>query len=265
MTTRGYFAQKAVMITGAANGVGKALAMELAQRGARIAAIDFDAAALDQLAQELLRFPIPHALAVGDVTSLPSMQAAASRLSESLGTMDMLIANAGIGMENGCVPFDPVIFRKQIEVNLIGVANSAACVIPGMLRQRSGHVIALSSLASYRGLPLMSGYCASKAGVSAMMDSFRVELAPYGIHCTTICPGWIRTRLTNHFAFPMPDMLSLESAVKRMIRAIERKQPYVAFPPRSHWPLTLNRLLPTTWGDAIMKWVLRRQGLTKGI
>ncbi len=76
----------------------------------------------------------------------------------------------------------------MIRVNLVGVANSIAAVTAGMLERRRGQIVAISSLASFRGFPHMAGYCASKAGVNALLDSLRVELKPLGIDVTTICP-----------------------------------------------------------------------------
>ncbi len=259
------FTGKVIQITGAAHGLGRALALQFAKLGARIAAVDFDSTGLKAISQTLESLGTEHHVESGDVTIISSIQEATNRCLQRLGSIDIHIANAGIGLETPCSDFDPATFQKLIDVNLIGVANSIASVLPVMIQRRAGHLVAISSLASYRGLPNMAGYCASKAGVSVLMDSMRVELKPLGIACTTVCPGWINTRLTHHFAFPMPGLLSIEDAVRHIIKAVERKQAYLAFPLRSHWPLALNRILPTKWGDYILRWVLRKQGLQKGL
>src|SRR5207245_2000808 len=100
--------------------------------------------------------------------------------------IDLLIANAGIGIETSALAFRAEDIEAQIRVNLIGVANSIEAVLPAMLARRRGHLAAISSLASYRGLPKMAGYCASKAGVNALLDAVRVEVRSHGIAVTTI-------------------------------------------------------------------------------
>jgi short-subunit dehydrogenase len=244
------FSKQVVLITGSADGIGRQLAREFARRGATIVAIDLAEAPLQRLATELKASGARRVgLAVADVSQRSAMQDAVAHLDAKDGPIDLVIANAGIGEENPIVGFDAGVFTRMIEVNLLGVANTFEAVLPGMIERRRGHLVALSSLASYRGLPLMAGYCASKAGVSSFLDSLRVELKDFGIHCTTICPGFIHTNMTRDKIGPQPGIMALEPAVARMMRAIERKQKYLAFPFRNRLLLTLNRLMPTSWGD----------------
>lgn len=243
--------QQVVLITGAANGIGRQLALEFARRGASIAAIDLAEDQLLRLLDELKAAGGAgrHGFAVADVSQRPVMQSVVRRLEAEVGPTDVVIANAGIGDENPIVGFSAEVFARQVAVNLVGVANTLEPVLPGFIERRRGHVVALSSLASYRGLPLMAGYCASKAGVSSFMDSLRVELRDFNIHCTTLCPGFIHTNMTKDLGVPTPGIMSLEKAVARMMRAIHRKRPYLAFPFRNRFLLALNRLMPASWGD----------------
>jgi NAD(P)-dependent dehydrogenase (short-subunit alcohol dehydrogenase family) len=114
--------------------------------------------------------------------------------------------------------------------------------------------VVLSSLASYRGLPLMSAYCASKAGVNALFDALRVELRPFNITCTTICPGWIRTPMTDPVAARLPRMMEVKDAARLMIAAIGARRGFVAFPAPLVWRARLARYLPHRVGD----WLVRR-------
>src|SRR4051794_18619017 len=180
------FADRVVLITGAANGIGRALAELFAGEGARVGALDRDAGGLDALAAQMKSGAVT--TAVADVTDLAALRGATARLEGQLGPTDLLIANAGIGMETSALAFRAEDIAAQVNINLIGVANSIDAVLPGMVRRRSGHLAAVSSLASYRGLPRMAGYCASKAGVNALLDALRVELRPAGVAVTTICP-----------------------------------------------------------------------------
>ena len=247
------FADRVVLITGAGSGIGRRFAQVLAAEGASIAALDRSPESLAALAAELPGKPF--ASAVADVVDVTATRAAVAELESRLGPTDLLLANAGIGRATSALDFKAEDVAAQIEVNLIGVANSVDAVLPGMRQRRRGHLAVLCSLASYRGLPMMAGYCASKAGVSALFDSLRVELTPLGIAVTTICPGWIRTPLTTNIEVPQPYMMEVDYAVGRMVRALRKRQPYIAFPPRAAWQVRLLRWLPCGLSD----WLVRRK------
>jgi NAD(P)-dependent dehydrogenase (short-subunit alcohol dehydrogenase family) len=246
------FANQVVLITGAGSGIGRQLALSLAAEGALIAAVDLHPDPLTALAAQLPGKA--GAWAVADVTDRAALRPAVAQLEARLGPIDMLIANAGIGIETSALNFRAEDFEAVIRVNLTGVANSVDAVLPGMLARRRGHLVAISSLASFRGLPLMAAYCASKAGVSSLMESLRVELRPVGVAVTTICPGWIRTPMTTGIDVPMPAMLEVEDAVRRMVRAIRRRRPVLAFPFSSAFQVRLLHWLPARLSD----WLLTR-------
>src|SRR5262249_37138880 len=142
--------------------------------------------------------------------------------------------------------------------NLVGVAHSIAAVLPGMLKRRRGHLVALSSCASFRGLPRLLAYSASKAGLNALMEGLRTEVKPYGLHVTTICPGWMRTPMTAPLHDRLTTMLELDVAVARMVRAIERKRAFYAFPPSLAWRLRVLNWLPRSWQDKLLAHMGRR-------
>lgn len=246
------FTNQVVLITGAGSGIGRQLALNLAQEGAAIAAVDLKSEPLEALAKELSgkRF----AWAVADVTDRAALSTAAAQLQEQLGPVDLLIANAGIGQETSALYFRAADIEAQVKVNLIGVANSIEAVLPGMIDRRRGHLVAMSSLASYHGLPFMAGYCASKAGVNALFDALRVELRSVGIQVTTICPGWVRTRLTENIHVPLYGLLELADATRLIVEAIRKKRPFYAFPRPTLRRVRLLSWLPASWGD----WLVRK-------
>src|SRR5262249_1688927 len=143
------YAEKVVLITGAGNGIGRQLAHLFAEEGAHIAAVDCEGAALERLTDELKGRTI--ATAVADVTDLPRLREVVAELEGRLGPTDLLVASAGIGIETSALVFRAEDVAAQIQVNLIGVANTIDAVLPGMRRRRQGHLGVLSSLASYRG------------------------------------------------------------------------------------------------------------------
>jgi NAD(P)-dependent dehydrogenase (short-subunit alcohol dehydrogenase family) len=241
------FADQVALITGAGSGLGRELALRLAKEGAAVAAIELKPAPLEALTADLPGRRV--AWAVADVTDRCALRDAVASARKQLGPIDLLIANAGIGIENSALEFHAEDFEAQIRVNLIGVANSIEPVLPDMIRRKRGHVVAISSLASYRGLPKMLGYCASKSGVNALLEGLRVELKQYGIAVSTICPGWIRTPLTANLDVPHPDMMELSDAARRIVAAIRRRRPFYAFPPTLARRVRLLRWLPASMSD----------------
>jgi NAD(P)-dependent dehydrogenase (short-subunit alcohol dehydrogenase family) len=250
----GSFTNQVVLITGAASGLGRQLALTLAAEGAAVAALDRSADGLEKLAADLPGQR--YAWAVADVTDRTALRAAVARLEEQLGPIDVLIANAGIGCATPAHDFRGDDFEEIVAVNLVGVANSVEAVLAGMLARQRGHLVAISSLASYHGLPHMAAYCAAKAGVNALLDALRVELKPTGIAVTTICPGWIRTPMTANLDVPMPDILEVDDAARRIVAAIRRRVPLTAFPRSTAWRVRLLRWLPAGLGDALVRKML---------
>jgi NAD(P)-dependent dehydrogenase (short-subunit alcohol dehydrogenase family) len=241
------FKGETILITGAGAGIGGQLARRLASEGARIAAIDLKPEGLAQLTAELPAGQV--ATAIADVTDRAGLNPAIEKLQQQLGPIDVLIANAGIGSVTPALNFSAAAVEAQVRVNLIGVANSIDAVLLDMLRRRQGQIVAISSLASYRGLPLMAGYCASKAGLNAMLDSLRVELKQYGITVTTVCPGWVRTAMTSRIGLPDQSLQSPEAAAESIVAAIRCRTPFRAFPRRTARALNALRILPCMASD----------------
>jgi NAD(P)-dependent dehydrogenase (short-subunit alcohol dehydrogenase family) len=248
------FANQVVAITGAASGIGRELALLLSQEGAKIGAIDLNGAMLESLLEVLPA----GAIARADVTDRDSLRKGVDYVRQQLGPIDLLIAGAGLGFETSAVDFHAEDFERLIKVNLIGVANSVEAVLPEMLQRGSGHIVGISSMASYRGLPLMLAYCASKAGVNALMDGLRVELKPHGIVITTVCPGWVRTPMTADVAIPKDEMMSVTYAATQIIRAIRQQRRFYAFPLHTVWQLKLLTWLPFGLGDRLAAAQMRK-------
>lgn len=243
----GEFRDRVAVITGAGSGIGGQLARLLAAEGARIAALDVQPAGLDALVAALPGKPV--ATAVADVTDLGATRDAVKRLEGQLGPADLLIASAGVGRGTSAEAFDAEAINSVLRINLLGVVNSIDAVLGGMRERRRGHLVGLSSLASYRGLPMMSAYCASKAGVNALFDSLRLELKAFNIATTTVCPGWIRTPMTAALGLPDRVTLPVETAASIILEAIRRKRPFLAFPAHMAFRVRLLKYLPRPLSD----------------
>jgi short-subunit dehydrogenase len=244
------FSGQVILVTGAGSGIGRRLTQRFLELGASVGAIDRDSTSLAALQSQCNSPNL--AVATADVADAPRLADVVRSLEERLGPTDRLVANAGIGMATGFWQFNPDDFASVIRVNLLGVVHSIAAVLPGMMARRRGHIIGLSSLASYRGLPLMSAYCASKSGVNAVLESLAVEVAPYQIRVTTLCPGWIRTPLTEKVAMSMPGLMDVNDATETILQAIAQQRRHVAFPRRSAWVVRLLRWLPPAWSDHLI-------------
>jgi short-subunit dehydrogenase len=154
---------------------------------------------------------------------------AACELRRKFGYIDLLVANAGVGGTTYAVDLCENEVAQVIRVNVLGAVNSVTAVIPHMIQRGSGHLVAISSLAAYRGLPKSAAYCASKAGVSALFESLRIDLRKTGVDVTIIHPGFIKTPLTAG-RMRMPYLLELDEAVRKMIWAIEKRKKNYSFP-----------------------------------
>jgi short-subunit dehydrogenase len=250
------FSNQSIFITGAGSGLGRKLALLLAAEGASILAVDLTAEPLQSLGMEL--GSARYAWAIADVTDVDALRRAAKELESKIGPTDRLIANAGIGRVTSALDFHAEDVAAQIQVNLIGVANSIDAVLPGMLARGMGHIVGISSLASYRGLPKMAGYCAAKAGVNRLLEGMRIELKPRGIKVSIICPGWIRTPLTENIQVPQPFMMELDYAAPRIVEAIRAEKLFFAFPGPARRRVSLLSILPSGMSDSLVLRVVKR-------
>ena len=222
--------QKVVLITGASSGIGRALALELGRRGARVGLTARRAEELSKVAEEISRAGGQALALPADVRRAEEINGVAARVREKWGRVDVLVANAGMTSTTAGTQLDAAEAGDVINVNVIGVVNSVAAVLPDMLKRGEGHLVAISSLASYRGMPKSGAYSASKAAVSTFFESMRVDLRRSGVAVTTIHPGFIRTPSTANRKKKLPFLLEVDDAACRIIRAVERRARTYAFP-----------------------------------
>lgn len=190
---------KVVIITGASSGIGAATAKLLAQNGAKVVLSARREERLQQLASEIGS----HASYLpSDVSNIEDMRALVALAKKEFGRIDGLFANAGIMPAGNMSELNVSDWMRMININIVGVLNSIAAVLPEFLAQKSGHIIVTSSAAGTRSVPGNAVYCGTKHFVRAMLDSFRMESVMEGtnIHATTIYPGAVKTELLNTIA-----------------------------------------------------------------
>jgi NAD(P)-dependent dehydrogenase (short-subunit alcohol dehydrogenase family) len=193
------FENQVVWITGASSGIGEALALQFAAAKARLVLSARRGTELDRVwhlcagrglaLDHMLILPL-------DVTDFATMPGAAARVMERFGRVDMLINNAGISQRSRCVDTDLDVYRRLLEVNVLGQIALTKQVLPLMIEQHSGHIVVTASVAGKVGAPFRTGYCAAKHAVMGFFDALRAEVAKQGIRVTTITPGFIRTEIS---------------------------------------------------------------------
>lgn len=243
---------KIVFLTGASSGIGEGLAIAMAKRGAVLGLVARRKDLLNDLAERCRSAGGKARVYAIDVTDAEAVAEAADELRGDFGRIDILIANAGIGgNDNETRAYTPRAVKKVIDINLLGAVNSVYAVVPHMIEHGSGHLVAISSLAGFRGLPKSAAYSASKAGMTAFFESVRLDNLGNGIDVTIIQPGFIKTPLTSGRSNKMPFLLELEDAIPKFISAIEKKKKFAAFPWQLATIVRAGRIFPTWLYDRI--------------
>ena len=218
------------IVTGASSGIGRALARELAREGYDVGLTARRAERLDQLASELREAGSQAACVAADATRRDETHAALAALAERLGPIDLLVANAGIGLGTDALAPDAEALEAEFRVNVFGAFYAIEAVLPSMRERGRGHVVAISSLASHRGLPGAAGYCATKAALTRLVEGMRPDWARAGIRATIVHPGYVRSELTDRNRYRMPLLMETDRAARLIARAIRRRRKVYEFP-----------------------------------
>jgi short-subunit dehydrogenase len=220
---------RSVFITGASGGLGRGLSLHFAKEGATVFAAARRKDELSRLRDEAPQGAIvPVPLDVQDSEAL--VKAIHRAEEEAGGALDMVIANAGIGQPTNARKMDWQVVKRILDVNVSAACVTLAAALPKMVERNAGHVVAVSSLAAFRGMPGNASYCASKAALHVWMESVRVDLRATGVRATTIYPGFVKTEMTAKNKFPMPFLMELDDAVEVMARGLARGAKTIAFP-----------------------------------
>ncbi|MCB8989171.1 MAG: SDR family oxidoreductase [Ardenticatenaceae bacterium] len=214
------FDDQVVLVTGGSRGIGRAVALQFAQQGGRVAVHYHQnrAAAEETLAQ------LPggaHILVQADIADATAVSAMITTVVERMGRLDVLVNNAGVYADHPLAATDYEAWQAAwayiLGANLVGAANAAYCAAQQMIRQGNGRIINVSSRGAFRGEPTAPAYGASKAGMNAMGQSLAKYLAPYNIFVGTVAPGWVETDMAaDYLAGAEGDAIRAQSPLNRV-------------------------------------------------
>ena len=189
---------KTVIITGATRGIGKGVALKLAEQGANIAFTYVSSKEkADAIEQELLLLGVKAKAFKSDASIMSEAESLVKEVNETFGSIDVLVNNAGITKDNLLMRMSEEDFDRVLEVNLKSIFNMTKSVQRTMLKQRSGSIINMTSVVGVKGNAGQSNYAASKAGVIGFTKSIALELGSRNIRCNAIAPGFIETEMTD--------------------------------------------------------------------
>lgn len=213
------------IITGAGKGIGKAIATALAKEGVQVGLIARNAADLEALQASLTNtYGIRAYVASADVSNASEVEAAVASLKAQLGSIDILINNAGIAQFGTLVDMDPAQWERIIQVNLMGTYYVTRAVLPTMLEQNSGSIINVASTAGERGFATGSAYCASKFGVLGLTESVLQEVRKSNIRVTALTPSTVNTELATNAGLKIGDedrMMQPEDVAELALAALK--------------------------------------------
>lgn len=188
---------KNALITGAGKGIGRALAIALAQEGVNVGLIARTAADLQNVAEELKTFNVQVAVATADVASIDAVNTAVAKVKTDLGAIDILINNAGISSFGSFMELEPARWEEIVKVNLFGAYYVTRAVLPEMIDRKTGDIVNISSTAGQRGAAVTSAYSASKFALIGLSESLMQEVRKHNIRVTTLTPSTVATDMAK--------------------------------------------------------------------
>ena len=245
------WAGQRVWIVGASSGIGAALAQALQRAGARIAVSARRADALREVINQAPTAPVdapdpvlPAEVLPLDINDVQSIEQAFRQLNDHWGGIDVIFWVAGVYQPMRVETFDLTQAQRMLDTNLIAVFKGLSVILPTLLRQGCGHLVLVSSVAGFRGLPHALVYGPTKAAMINLAESLYLDLHPRGIGVSVVNPGYVETPATAINDYPMPAIISAPEAAQRTLAGVARGEFEVHYPKRFTLWLKLARLLP---------------------
>jgi len=243
------------LITGASSGIGHALGLHIAAQGVEVVLCARREAELTQLAKTITDHGGNARVQVLDVADTTRTVEIVREVDEALGGLDLIIANAGVGIAEDLDPHSWEAMAGSVQINFAGAVATLSAVLPQMKSRKRGHLVGVSSLASFGSLPGAAAYCAPKAGLSMFLDCLRLDLAGSGVAVTTIHPGFVRTPMLARAQHPTPQLVEPDRAAALIWTRLQDQPARIDFPQPLAWLTRLVGGLPRFVHDFIMRLV----------
>ncbi|MEA5458551.1 SDR family oxidoreductase [Arcicella sp. LKC2W] len=245
---------KVVIITGASSGIGKALAFSFGNEGAKIVITGRKKAPLMEVSQELTTLGIDNLAIVSDVSIEADNAEMVQRTIEKYGKIDILINNAGISMRAMFEDCDLNVIKTLMDINFYGTVYATKYALP-YIKATKGSIVGVSSIAGYRGLPVRSGYSASKFAMNGFLEALRTELLHTGVHVLTACPGFTASNIRvaslgadgSSKGDSMRDegnMMSSEEVADRILKAVKNRDRGMILTLQGKMAVLINKIFP---------------------
>ncbi|MEW5741324.1 MAG: SDR family NAD(P)-dependent oxidoreductase [Myxococcota bacterium] len=218
------------LITGGSRGIGLGLAREYLKLGHAVTITGRDQVALDGAVAELRALGAADGLQL-DAGDLEGTVRGIRALDERVGGLDVVIANAGVGADlSKGVSYSWEAISQALHVNFTGAAATLTAVLPAMVERKRGHLVGISSLASYGALPHAAAYCAPKAGLNMLLDCLALDTRGTGVAVTTVKLGFVKTRMLENATHPLPQLMEVDDAARRIVKALAKRPRVVTVP-----------------------------------
>ena len=240
------FEKKVAIVTGASLGIGRATALALAEQGASVALASRNGEALSTLAEELKHQGRQALVIPTDVTQREEVEALVREVVAQWGRVDILISNAGEYIRAPITDLDPATIQRSLDVNFFGGVYCVKAVLPHMLKQKSGHIVFVTSMDGKIGLPPDAPYVSAKFALTGFCEVLRQEVRDRGISVTNVLPGRVDTPMIENLKFSwISPKLAPESVAKAILMGIRKRKPIVILPPGAKLLYYINVFAPT--------------------
>jgi short-subunit dehydrogenase len=246
---------RTAFVTGASSGIGRDLSRRLAQRGIAVAIAARREEELRELERAISQDGGRARVYLLDVADVEATKRTLEQADDELEGIDLVVANAGISRHQWSGRLTYADCADIIAVNVQGAVATLTALLPRMVARKRGHLVGISSLAQYRGLPYSATYSASKAFLSTFLEGLRVDLDATGVAVTDVRPGFIRTPMTAKSKLPMPFLIDVGEAVRAIVEGIDARAPVVTFPWQLATLVRAGALLPVGLYDRAVRQV----------